>query len=443
MPRLPWSLYGFVYSTAALLAFPFTPLARSVRGRPALSPICCDVEPDLGRKRLNGVLVLSKFRRMEHSQMKRKTFLFVLVTAFLMMFGTCLSYGQKGSGGQTGSGGGASGGSQTGGNSGGAGTSQSASSSGSGQSTRIESTMLAYEASDKIAAQIATEVTGHTLYIYDGQSFAAIQAYDAYDATVGVFETGFNLFLLPGSSFVAAAPAVQQIASTIGSLRSSAEYSAQTVDFQTDPIIAQVASHLTNTSVIVPKMLLLDDDLASPAAAQVMTSGCADISKTIPAQLACLLQIRNAAFKQANAASTGTQNVADPNKAAAFTQLDKLFQVFFGTLMGTSVNLSGNSANATPHGQGGGDPPQGPGNAGGPSNQSPGANQSGAVPEFLRKSSRVDAQGSARQRQSGASPRSYCSGWRFKNKAHNLGRTVLDDSDSDVYRRSDRDLFVD
>lgn len=267
-----------------------------------------------------------------------------LLSSLLMISGSSLCHPQKGSGGQTAS---KSGGGNSSPNAAGDGSgTQAGTSSGSGQSGRIEATMLAYEASDKIATHIAERVKGHALYVYDGPTFAAMQEYDAYDATVGIFETSFSFFTLPGSSFVAIAPAVQQIASTVASLRSTAEYSAQAVDFQTDPIIAQIANHLTTkgTSVIVPKLLLLDDDLASPPAAQVSATGCAQNSKTVPAQLECLLKVRNAALQVVTAVDPTTKTV-DPNKVAAFTQLDKLFQTFFGSLLGSSVNLSADGKN--------------------------------------------------------------------------------------------------
>jgi hypothetical protein len=209
--------------------------------------------------------------------------------------------------------------------------------------------MLAYEASDRIAKHIADEVKGHTLYIYDSQTFAGIQSYEAYAVTISAFEMSFGLFKTtkPQSSFVSAAGAAQTVAATLGALRSTAEYAADTVNFQTDPVIAQLANHLGANNVIVPKFVFISsDDLKSSATAtpEKMKTGCSDITKTIPDQLGCLLLVRNDAAVAAQAGN-------DAQKAA-FADLDKLFQVFFGTLMGTSVNLS--SSTSTPAGAGGG-----------------------------------------------------------------------------------------
>jgi hypothetical protein len=250
--------------------------------------------------------------------------------------------------------------------------------------------MLAYEASDKIAAHIAAQVKGHKLYIYDSQTFASVQTYEAYVATVNAFEMGFRLIeQTPTSSWVAAAGAAQTVASTLGALRSTAEYAGETVNLQTDPLIAQVANHLegSGSAVIVPKFVFIADDLKSSSVNDLRKSidasppiSCADISRSIPDQLGCLLIVRN------NAASVAVVKTAPASQAAAFAELDKLFQVFFGTLMGTSVNLSSSTTPPTSGtAPGGGGAPPGGGNASSPTattpaGNTPTGNQSASVP---------------------------------------------------------------
>jgi uncharacterized membrane protein YgcG len=243
--------------------------------------------------------------------------------------------------------------------------------------------MLAYEASDKIAAHIADQVKGHTLYIYDTQTFASLQAYEASQVTVSAFEVSFGLFksppkgTQPQSTFETAAPVVQ---TALTALRSTAEYAGETVNLQTDPVIAQVANHslLLGNSVVIPKFLFVSaDDLKSSDTATLQTTvntsdvkaspSCADLSRTLPDQLGCLLLVRNAAATWAAAGTTSQQ--------AAFAALDKLFQVFFGTLMGTSVNLSSSTSAPAGGAGGGGTGGGGTGNGGGATSN--GGNQTG------------------------------------------------------------------
>jgi hypothetical protein len=319
--------------------------------------------------------------------MKRLSKVVGIACSLILAIGIQNAHAQKGSGTGTGSTSTGAGNSAGGGGSQGAGA-QGVSSSGATPASRIEATMLAYEASDKISAHISDQIKGHTIYVYDSQTFASIQSYEAYSVTVGAFEMSFRLYTTapPGSSFVTATGGIQSIVSSLAAMRSTAEYAADTVNFQTDPLIAQVANQLStqNTKVIVPKFLFLSpNDLKSSGT--ITKTGCSDIAKTIPDQLGCLLLVRNDALV---AAQAGT-----PSQQAAFADLDKLFQVFFSTMMGTSVNLSSNISSPSPVGGGGGAAPAvgGGGGAapaigggGAPTGTSPGApsqgNQSTTVP---------------------------------------------------------------
>jgi hypothetical protein len=351
---------------------------------------------------------------------------------------------QGGGGGAGGGGGGAngSGGSQA------AGAQQEGSPS-SAPSGRIEATMLAYDASEKIAEHIKGLVGGHRLYIYDSQTFASIQTYDSYAATVGTFETSFRLLtesaadamhdvdeaksslasamatdsglsptLKPPPPTVgeaeakvqeaapsANAPAgtsilgnpivsgVQTVVSTLAALRSSTEFAAQAVDFNTDALTAQVARQLPG-SVVVPKMFLFssDDDLRA-FDPHSLPGNCSGLTETVPQQLGCLLKLRNDLERSVNQQSStvavmGTQvstlqsdigtvmahlpNAAGSDKAlgetfvrqareavdraaraiqsskdstSAFATIDKFFQGFFASMVGAA---SASSSSQTP-----------------------------------------------------------------------------------------------
>jgi len=326
--------------------------------------------------------------------MKRGRAAIGLAVVLAVIVGTSVSYGQKGAGGGGGGGNSPSGGGGGGGQGGQAGSPQGGGASNTASpSSRIEASMLAYEASDRIAAHIADQVRGHKIYIYDSQTFAGIQSYEAYVATVSAFEMSFGLFAggtKPESSFVTTAPVVQSL---LTALRSTAEYAGETVNLQTDPVIAQVAHHLGGDNVIVPKFLLGPADdlqassvmtlratIRSSATEIIAIPPCADITRNVPDQIGCLLLVRNEAATRVNSVGTDSEK-------AAFADVDKLFQVFFGTLMGTSVNLS--SATGTQSGGGvpAGGAPGGVGAGGGgnqtspgPSGTNPTGNQSVSVP---------------------------------------------------------------
>jgi len=346
-----------------------------------------------------------------------------LAMALAAILGTGGLYGQKGSGGggsksSSAGGGGNSGGS--GGGQGGASGGQTGGSSNAAPSGRIEASMLAYQASDRIAKHIATQVQGHKLYIYDSQTFASLQAYEAYDATVSAFEMLYESFISKEarSNWVTAAGGAQTIASTLAALRSTAEYAAEAVDLQLDPVIAQLASYLKG-KVVVPKFLLtspLPDELKSACPATVShcvpptddmgsvgadalqanitvkaERPCADIHWTIPDQMGCLLMLRNKASASALEKKPNTSAYINPDAVTAFQQFDKLFQVFFGQLMGTSVNLSSKSDSQTAggggtDGGGGGGAQKGGGSgqqddgSGDHASSNPAGNQSASVP---------------------------------------------------------------
>jgi hypothetical protein len=241
----------------------------------------------------------------------------LLVFTLFLLVSTSALFGQsKGSGGGSQAGG--AGGGNQGGGSGGGGTPSANGQQSSSSTSRIEASVMAYEASDKIAAHIADQVKGMKLIIYDAQSFAALQSYDAYAVTVSTLEAAFTFG--SDNKSIAGLPDAQTIISTLAMVRSSTEYTTQPVDINLDALIAQVAHNLPASSTVVPKFLLLEHaDLDSPANSDIPDHDCADIDLNIPSQLACLIRVR-----------AESQN--NPN----FTATDKLFQTFLGSLIGSS-----------------------------------------------------------------------------------------------------------
>ena len=241
----------------------------------------------------------------------------LLVFTLFLLIPSALLGQSKGSGGGSSQAGGTGGGNQ-GGGSGGGGTPSANGQPSSSSTSRIEASVMAYEASDKIAAHIAEQVKGMKLIIYDAQTFAALQSYDAYAVTVSTLEAAFTF----GSDVksVAGLPDAQTIISTLAMVRSSTEYATQPVDINLDALIAQVAHNLPSSTTLVPKFLLLENaDLDSPANSDIPDHDCADIDLNIPSQLACLIRVR-------------AESQGNPN----FTATDKLFQTFLGSLLGNS-----------------------------------------------------------------------------------------------------------
>jgi len=191
---------------------------------------------------------------------------------------------------------------------------------GSGSTVRIESQMIAYEASDQIAAQIASHMSATKVLVYDSQTFTSLQAYEAYTSIVSTLESAMKMGTAGTMSFGAAATAAQTVVSTLSALRSSTEYATQPVNLDTDALTAQIIARLSGkTQVILPQILLLNtEDLKAFDASDVDDENCSSLDKTVPAQLACLL------------------NVRDEMEPEPDSLVDKVFQLFWTSIMGTS-----------------------------------------------------------------------------------------------------------
>lgn len=204
-------------------------------------------------------------------------------------------------------------------------------------STRVEADMLAYEASDKIAGHIASNVCGHKLVIYDAQTFTSMQAYEAYSGALKVFADEFTRRAPPPTGQIqpkAVTPeALQSIVGTITALKSSTDFQALPVNPDQDALIAQVANQVSascskkesivTSLVVLPKILLLDDSSLHDADDKDPYTNCNSLRKTVPRQLSCVMYLRN-------------QVVKDAKKDSDY--LDKIFQAFVGTVLGVSTD---------------------------------------------------------------------------------------------------------
>jgi len=245
---------------------------------------------------------------------------------------------QSGSSGSNGSKGqGSSNGGNAGGNSKGQGGQSTGGQGGGGQqgttasnSYRVEIDMLAYDAAEKIADHIRSQIngTGTKFIVYDEQTFVNLQTYQAFEAGISSFESAYTLLgLNKGKSLEAGVAAAQTIVSTLAALRSSTEFATQPVNLNTDALVAQLASKLPG-KVVVPRIILENplevDDLGLDSwDVNKNTGGCADVQKSVPWQLACVLAKRNEVIG-----------------APGFSEIDKLFLSFLGTVLNISASGS-------------------------------------------------------------------------------------------------------
>ncbi len=180
-----------------------------------------------------------------------------------------------------------------------------ASGASAGASYRVEEDMLAYQAADVVAAEIANNVKNQRLILYDQPTFINLQFYEAYAAEIATLESAYERITTSHASYGAldfpgSATAAQTIIGTLAAMRSTTDIGSQQTSSQIDAIIALLAKHLVNPSaVVVPKLLLATPfDLKITGAAS--NSDCNNINKSVPDQLACLLTVRAAAASQGN-----------------------------------------------------------------------------------------------------------------------------------------------
>jgi len=283
-------------------------------------------------------------KRNERLRVRIRAFLampMVMLLALVLFPGVLIAQSASSGGGSKGQP--SDGGSGGGGNSKGQGGQSSGGQGGGGQpgaptsnSYRVEIDMLAYDAADKIAEHISSEIKDKDtkFVIYDKQTFVTLQLYEAYEAGISIFESAFRLVQSNATkSFEAGVSAAQTVVSTLAALRSTTEFGTQPVNLNTDALIAQLSYRLPGR-VVVPKIILenptLSNDLGLGSWDSTTTeSSCADLNKSVPWQLACVLAQRN-------------QAVGKPG----FAEIDKLFQSFFGTLM--NIGVSGNVSTGAP-----------------------------------------------------------------------------------------------
>jgi len=221
-----------------------------------------------------------------------------------------------------------------------------------GASYRIQSDMLAYQASDVIAERIAADVRNQRLVIYDGPTFENLQFYEAYSAELNAFESAYNQLSpppaqpaapAPGNSlqdFTAAASAAQTIVNTLAATRSSTEYGTQQTNLQSDALVSQLVHHLNGANAVIVPKLLLEAPSELGFSAVPPPDHCGALANSVPDQLACILKIR-----------------AQKATYVGFADLDKTFQSFVANLIGITVATT----LAAPPAGGGGAAPATPG----------------------------------------------------------------------------------
>src|ERR1700722_7814161 len=127
-------------------------------------------------------------------------------------------------------------------------SSQSQSISGGAPPSYIEVDMLAYAAADYIAAKISRDIAGTKVVVFDQPTFAVLETYEAFSAAVTVFDVAYRQLPASGGfdlkDFGGSATAAQTIASILTTLKSSTDLKPQSVDFNADAIVAQIAKRL-------------------------------------------------------------------------------------------------------------------------------------------------------------------------------------------------------
>jgi hypothetical protein len=131
------------------------------------------------------------------------------------------------------------------------------------------------------------------------------------------------------------APQFQAAIGALSALRSTSDYTHETVELNTDALIAQVAHSLLNhpsgpspptdgtqkaVSVIIPKLVLLSTPVEYKSRGS--KSDCANIASGVNEQLGCLFRVRAS---------------ADPTDPG-FPALDKTLQAFIQSLMGGAAS---------------------------------------------------------------------------------------------------------
>jgi hypothetical protein len=258
----------------------------------------------------------------------------MLLWSAVYLLTTATAHGQGQTGGSPPGGGQNAGGQQQG----------QSSTAGAGATYRIQSDMLAYQASDVIAQRIAADVQNQRLVIYDGPTFENLQFYEAYTAALSAFESAYNQLSPGGGSslqdYSAVATAAQTIVNTLAAVRSSTEYGTQQTSLQSDALVSELAHHLSASSTVIAPKLFLETPNDLNFSAAPPANNCSSVVNSVPDQLACILKIRG-------------QKV----NAKGFADLDKIFQSFFANLIGVTVATSLAAQSSGGGGGGGGTQP--------------------------------------------------------------------------------------
>jgi len=233
----------------------------------------------------------------------------------------------------------------------------------------VEADMLAYEASARIATEIAVELgpaAKPKIVLYDQQSFANLEAYSGFRELVLIIENGYKAAKEESAVEPAPTPGVGLLATDIpgmvktavdilGALRSTTDLASQKTDPQENALFAQVAQALTTKEykVIIPKLILLEqpvkpeqqvensgDKKEPPATSETpKKSSCAAISNTVAQALSCLLGERARAEAESK---KNTEKLKPPDQDASgmtnpiLTQTNNLLDQLLTSLIASS-----------------------------------------------------------------------------------------------------------
>jgi hypothetical protein len=221
------------------------------------------------------------------------------------------------------------------------------SSGGSGQYF-VEADMLVYEASARIAKEVADELGtagDKRIVLYDQQSFSNLQAYEAFREMVRVIQNGYQAAQEPSALEPAPTPggvgfaptdvlsAVKTGVEILSALRSTTDLTGQKSDPQDAALFAQVAHALKcrRYTVVVPKLVLV------PQADSVIDSkDCASTSNTVAGSISCLMD------KRKNAEAKSKENIKSSNKDESevtntiLSKTNTLFDRLLDSLSGSS-----------------------------------------------------------------------------------------------------------
>ena len=243
-------------------------------------------------------------------------------------------------------------------------------SNGSGQYF-VEADMLAYEASARIARELADEMgsgNNDKIVLYDQQSFSNLQAYNAYIELVRVIASGYEAskksalqpapppgaLSLTGPDILSAVKTGVEI---LTALRSTTDLNGQKTEPQEIALFTQVSHALSCRSykVVIPKLVLIDTTVPP----EPDMTNCTTPSNTVAGSLSCLLGKRASAEEASNKRSEANQNGEGKPANPILEEMNSLFNRLLDSLSISSGKSPGNDQTKNPSDVGATNPPGG------------------------------------------------------------------------------------